>query len=213
MRRKRVLIQALVTLVLLWGIVTVVRVIAGSKQITAEKVRATVEATNFEDWSGHESAPNAARARERDEKLREVAELVNRLDFTEAEKNRDNRSLENMYQLMSREEKVLFANLTVAKSMDRMMQGLDQLPAEQRKQFVERGLQEIRSGKTGGDIARAREIDENLPDLIAQEGMRAYFEKASADLKLELAPIMEEINGVMQGMRGPGPGEFGPGAK
>jgi hypothetical protein len=92
-----------------------------------------------------------------------------------------------------------------------MMQGLDQLPAEQRKLFVEKGLQEIRSGKTGNDIARAKEIDENLPELIAQEGMRAYFEKASADLKLELAPVMEEINGVMQGMRGPG--DFGPASK
>lgn len=211
MRRKRVLIQSLLVLLLLWGIVTVVRVIAGSKQITAEKVRETVAATGFEDWSGNDTAPNSARAKERGQKLREVAELVNRLDFAEAEKNRDNRSLENMYRLMSRDEKALFANLTVAKSMDRMMQGLDQLPPEQRKQFVEKGLQEIRSGKTGKDIARAREIDENLPDVIAQEGMRAYFEKASADLKLELAPVMEEINGVMQGMRGPG--DFGPGAK
>ena len=209
MRRKKILIQALVVLLLLWGSVTVVRVIARSKQITAEKVRETVEATGFEDWSAHESSPNAGRAKERDKKLREVAELVNRLDFSEAEKNRDNRSLENMYRLMSREEKALFANLTVAKSMDRMMQGLDQLPPEQRKQFVEKGLAEIRSGKTGQEISRARDIDENLPDIIAQEGMRAYFEKASADLKLELAPIMEEINGVMQGMRGPG--DFAPG--
>lgn len=211
MRRKKILIQATVVLVLLWGAVTIVRVVAGSKQITAEKVRQTVEATGFEDWSGHDSAPSAARAKERDGKLREVAELVNRLDFAEAEKNRDNRSLENMYRLMSRQEKALFANLTVAKSMDRMMQGLDQLPPEQRKQFVEKGLEEIRSGKTGQDISRAKEIDENLPDIIAQEGMRAYFEKASADLKLELAPIMEEINGVMQGMRGPG--DFAPGGK
>jgi hypothetical protein len=37
--------------------------------------------------------------------------------------------------------------------------------------------------------------------------MRAYFDKASADTKLDLAPLMEAMNEVMQGLRG---NEFGP---
>ena len=37
--------------------------------------------------------------------------------------------------------------------------------------------------------------------------MQAYFEKSSADTKLDLAPLMEAMNETMQGLRG---NEFGP---
>ena len=92
-------------------------------------------------------------------------------------------------------------------SMGRFMEALDQMPEEQRKKFVEQGLKEIREGRTEEEMARAREMDDNLLTKISEEGMRAYFDKASADTKLDLAPLMEAINEVMQGLRG---NEFGP---
>jgi hypothetical protein len=55
-------------------------------------------------------------------------------------------------------------------------------------------------------MARAQEMDEDLLTKISEEGMRAYFNKASADTKLDLAPLMEAMNEVMQGLRGT---EFG----
>ena len=210
MRRKRVLIQAFVALVLLWGVVTAVRAIATSKQITAEKVAEAVDEAAFEDWSEQGSAPDAAKAKRREEKLREVAGLVNRLDFAERERNRDERSTERMFRLMSPEEKKLFIDLTVRESMGKFMEAIDQLPPEKRKEFVEQGLKEIRSGKTGEEMARAQELGDELLETITSEGMRAYFEKASAETKLDLAPLMESMNEVMQGLRGQ---EFGPAAR
>jgi hypothetical protein len=56
-------------------------------------------------------------------------------------------------------------------------------------------------------MERAREMDDKLLTKISEEGMRAYFDKASADTKLDLAPLMEAMNEVMQGLRG---NEFGP---
>ena len=50
-------------------------------------------------------------------------------------------------------------------------------------------------------------LDQNLLARITSEGMRAYYEKASADTKLDLAPLMEAMNEVMQGLRG---NDFGP---
>lgn len=210
MRRKKVLIQAFVALVLLWGVVTAVRAIATSKQITAEKVAEAVDEAAFEDWSEQGSAPDAAKAKRREEKLREVAGLVNRLDFAERERNRDERSTERMFRLMSPEEKKLFIDLTVRESMGKFMEAIDQLPPEKRKEFVEQGLKEIRSGKTGEEMARAQELGDDLMETITSEGMRAYFEKASAETKLDLAPLMESMNEVMQGLRGQ---EFGPAAR
>jgi hypothetical protein len=82
------------------------------------------------------------------------------------------------------------------------MQALDQMPEHQRREFVEKGLKEIQNGRTEEEMARAMEMDQSLLQKISQEGMRAYFDKASADTKLDLAPLMQAMNEVMQGMRG-----------
>jgi hypothetical protein len=82
------------------------------------------------------------------------------------------------------------------------MQALDQLPPEERRKFVEQGLREIEDGKTKEEMVRAQELGSNLLERISNEGMRAYFDKASADTKLDLAPLMEAMNEVMQGIRG-----------
>jgi hypothetical protein len=87
-------------------------------------------------------------------------------------------------------------------SMNRFMETLDALEPEQRRRFVEQGLREIREGRTQEEMARADELADDLLDRITAEGLRAYFEKSSADTKLDLAPLMEAMNEAMQGMRG-----------
>lgn len=208
MHRKRVLLQSLLILLLVWGVVTAIRTYAGSKKITAAKVAAEVNAAAFEDWS---QGPGAtATAKRREEKIREIAGLVNRLDFNERERNREDRSVERMFGLFNSDEKRLFIDLTVRESMGRFMEALDKLPPAERKKFVERGLEEIKSGKTEEELARATELGDGLLETITNEGMRAYFEKANADTKLDLAPLMESMNELMQGLRGQ---DLGPAAR
>ncbi len=86
--------------------------------------------------------------------------------------------------------------------MSRFMESLDGMKPQQRRQFVELGLKEIQQGRTSEEMARADELGADLLDKISQEGMRAYFEKSSADTKLDLAPLMEAMNETMQGLRG-----------
>ena len=205
MRRSRILLQTALLLALIWGGVTALRAFAGSKQVTAGKVNREIEAAAFEDWSEREATDPA-----REKKLREIAGLVNRLDFAERQKTRDDRITEGFFRRMSPSEKKLFIDLTVRESMGKFMEAIDALPPEKRKEFVKQGLSEIESGKTEEEMAKARELGDDLLETIAGEGMRAYFEKASADTKLDLAPLMESMNEVMQGLRGQ---EFGPPSK
>ena len=208
MHRHRILLQSLLILLAVWGIVAGVRAYAGSKRITAVKVAAEVNSAAFDDWS--EAPGDSATAKKREEKIRTIAGLVNRLDFNEREKNRDDRSVENLFRRLSGDEKKLFIDLTIRESMASFMEALDALPPAERKKFVEKGLSEITSGKTEEEMARAEELGDDLLETIANEGMRAYFEKANADTKLDLAPLMESMNEVMQGLRGQ---QFGPGAR
>lgn len=203
--KQAVILKGLAVLALVWAVVFGVRSFASSKKVTAERLEREVRELNFADWS--ENPGSGAVAKKRGEEIRRIAEMVNRLDFAERERNRQNRSGEEFFRKLSPTEKNLFIDLTIMESMGRFMEALDQMPEEQRKKFVEQGLKEIREGHTEEEMARASEMDDNLLTKISEEGMRAYFDKASADTKLDLAPLMEAMNEVMQGLRG---NEFGP---
>jgi len=207
MGRRAVVLKAVCVLVAIWVVVFGIRAVAGSKKITAERVDQAVSSANFDDWSESTPPPDAAEAKRRERELREIAGMINRLDFNEREKNRRNRSGEEFFRRLTPDEKSLFIDLTIVESMNRFMEALDGLPPAERKRFVEQGLKEIREGRTEEEMARADELSEDLLDRISSEGMRAYFEKASTDTKLDLAPLMEAMNEIMQGLRG---NEFGP---
>lgn len=187
-------------LLAVWVVVWGVRSFAADRKITAQSVDQELRELNFTDWS--ETPGTTAERGRREEGIRRVSEMYNRLDFTEREKNRESRSGEVFFKKLDQGEKELFINLTIVESMNRFMEALDQMPAEQRKRFVEKGLEEIRVGRTEEEMERAEEMDDKLLTKISEEGMRAYFDKASADTKLDLAPLMEAMNEVMQGLRG-----------
>ena len=207
MKRRSAALQAASILALIWLAVWGIRSYAGSRKITAESIQQAIEDARFRDLSDAQNPPSAREAAEREEELRRIAGLLNRLDFHEREKNRRNRSGEEFFRKLSTAEKSLFIELTVAETMGRFMEALDSMPPEQRKRFVEQGLREIREGRTEEEMRRAEELGDDLLDRIATEGMKAYFDKAGTDTKIDLAPLMEAMNELMQGLRG---SEFGP---
>lgn len=204
MARRDVFIKAAVVLIVVWLVVWAVRSYAGSRKITAERVNREVENARFADWSAGPGSSALAASREKE--IRKIAGLVNGLDFQEREKNRENRSGEKFFRNLSPSEKGLFIDLTIVESMSRFMESLDAMAPDQRKKFVEQGLQDIQKGRTREDMERADALGSDLLDKITQEGMKAYFEKSSTDTKLDLAPLMEAMNEQMQGLRG---NEFG----
>lgn len=205
MQRNKFIIQALSAIVLIWLVVFAVRTWASSRKITAERLRQSIEQAAFADWSQQPGDPTEAAKRKK--QIRKIADITNRLDFQEREKNRENRSIEPFFRALSPDERMLFIDLTVAESMNKFMEALDQMPKEERQKFVKRGLDEIEKGRTAEDIERSNELGEDVMKRVTEEGMRAYFEKASTETKLDLAPLMESMNEVMQGLRGK---RFGP---
>ena len=175
------IIKAALVLLLVWSCVWGIRAYAGSRKITAERVNRAVAEANFADWSAETASLNANEATRREEELRKIASMVNRLDFQEREKNRENRSGETFFRKLAPGEKSLFIDLTIVESMSRFMESLDTMKPEQRKKFVEQGLKELNEGRTKAEMERADQLGAELLDKISQQGMKAYFEKSSPD--------------------------------
>ena len=195
-------IQAVVLLLLVWGAVSGIRMLVGTQRVTAEKLAAEIETSAFEDWSELEVVPLNAEQKGRVKSIFKIAGMVNGLDFAEREKARENRTGESFFRKLAQPEKEMFINLTIEKSMETFMKALDALDPEQRRKFVEDGLREIEEGRTEEEMKRTREMSEELLRRITDEGMKSYFENASADTKIDLAPLMEAMDDVMKGMRG-----------
>lgn len=189
-------------LALVWLVVWGIRAFASSRTPTAARIKEQIERARFADWSGNDSTNDAKQAANRETEIRKIADLINKLDFQEREKNRDQRVGEEFFRKLNAREKTLFIDLTIAESMNRFMEALDTMPPDQRRKFVEQGLKQITDGKTQADITRAEELSPELLEKISQEGIRAYFQKSSVETKLDLAPLMESINETMQGLRG-----------
>ncbi len=206
MGRRAIIIRALTVLVLVWIGVWGIRAWASSRRVTATMLERTVAKAKLDDWSKLEGDPDPAEAARREKEIRNIAGLVNRLDFREREKNREDHSNEVFFSKLNQRERELFFDLTIRETMDTFMEALDQMSPEQRKKFVEQGLKEIESGRTEAEMKRTRELGDDLLAKASEQGMRAYFEKANADTKLDLAPLLEAMNETMQGLRG---GEFG----
>jgi hypothetical protein len=202
MGRRTILIKAVTVLAIIWLGVWGVRAWASSRRITAQMIEKEVARAKFDDWSKLEGEPDPAEAKRRETELRKLAGLVNRLDFREREKNRNGSTNELFYGRLTKHERELVFDLTIREAMNTFMEALDAMPPEQRKKFVEQGLKEIESGRTEVEMKRAKELGDDLLSKASEQGLRAYFEKASADTKLDLAPLMEAMNETMQGLRG-----------
>jgi len=202
MRRKQLILRSLIALALVWALVIAVRAVAGGQRVTAAKVESAMEVEGLADWSELDAPPDAAAAERREERLREVAAMVNELDFAEREKLRDRRSGEEFFHRLATREKELFVDLTIEKSMRTFFRAVDALEPDERQRFVEDGLREIESGRTEEDMKRLRDRGKDMLERAPSEGMEAYFENASAETKLDLAPLMEAMDEVMKGLRG-----------
>jgi len=200
--KTRVLLRGLAVCVVVWLIVGGVQRFFGGMKPSAEKLGELIQGAGFDDWSGLEAVSDVGEAARREEKLREVAAMVNQFDFKERERIREQGADRKFFRSLSEPEQVLFFDLTYAESINRIMEALDGLPPEERKKFVERGLAELESGVAQEDMERMQELGDDLLAKAAEEGFRAYVEKASAQTKMDLAPLMEAMNETMQGLRG-----------
>ena len=196
---RQLWIKALVVLAVIWAVAWAVTTAAAGRKATAERFIETYEESSLTSPSGSPS--------QRKEDLQRLASVVNKMDLRQREQLRATRRDGEFFDNLNNEEKRLWIDLTVTKSMEKMMEALDAMPKDEREAFVKKGLTELEKGPGKEDIERLRQVDPDLLDRITEEGLSAYFQKAGADTKMDLAPLMEAMGGVLQGIRG---NEFDP---
>ena len=190
------MVRALVVLALVWGAVWAVRSVAGSFRITADRI---------ERESGKFTALPPGDAG-REAKLRQIAGMIERLDYLERAEHRRLGTSANLFERLTPPEQALFVDLTVMPGLESLLDSMESLPARQRKRFIEQGIREM-SEDTGGSPNPAIGQAVKLMEKADVSQLRMMLKMAGPRLKLQLAPLADAVNEALQGMNGAG---FGP---
>ena len=200
MKRLPLPAKALLVLALIWGVASGLMWLAGYWKITPEKISASIRANPLEDASGRARIESAAVAAKRLEFINEVAGKVQKLNHAQRRKLRQDPDAQNFYRRLSDEEKAHFVKATLPSGFEEFMKALNSMDRDERRKFVEKSIVEMEENNDDEELDRLTERDPELINSLIEEGMKAYYNEASAATKLDLAPLMEEMQRRAQQM-------------
>lgn len=192
------LLIAVLAIAAIWGGVAAVMGLTAKHTSTPEKVRELMEAA---PWYEDESLSGA----ERRKYLDEVIAHVNRLDFEQRRESReDNRDVgQHFMDSLTVEERHRFIEQTVEQHFKSVMKAFNEMSREERQRIVAQARRDMqRNSPDDRNMQRLREEDEQVYEHVVEKGLGAYYEEASAETKMDLAPLMEEMQQRMRGFGG-----------
>lgn len=189
------LIRGVILLVVLWALVIGGVKIATSMKPTAEKVSSFIEKRPLADIEGEA---------ERKEYLGRVAEMMNQMEASEVNllaEREANDPRRRLFQEMTPSEQRFFLEKRIGRAFQQMMQSFNEMERSERQRIVERSLKQMRENPESRGPARGpgglEEEDPELAAKMAEAGLEAYYTDASVETKIDLAPLMEEMQRTM----------------
>ena len=175
--------------------------IARNAKMTADKVRAYAESVDISKLSGD------ARAKA----IRELADKLNALSLEERRKARLERQAWSWFDKMTEEEKAAFIEATMPTGFKQMLTSFEQLPDDKRRKTIDDALKRLKEARdqVAGGTGGPNQGGTNAPPILSDElqakvrtiGLKTFYSQSSAQTKAELAPVLEEMQRVMESGR------------
>jgi hypothetical protein len=200
-QRWRPVFLCVLAILVLWVVALVGYQLARNSRMTAEKVRAYAASVDLSKLSGD------ARARA----LKELADKLNALSLEERRKAQLERVAMSWFNQMTEEEKSAFIEATLPTGFKQMLTSFEQLPEEKRRKTIDDALRRLRDARDqpAGGPRSGDPTDTNSPPILSDQleaqirsiGLKTFYSQSSAQTKAELAPVMEELQRVMESGR------------
>ncbi len=179
--------RTLAILAAIWIIAAAAIWISRSASPTPEKLQAYVEGHSLEGLGDTQRA----------QILEKTAEQLNRLTFDQRRELRESGSVRKFFEDLSPAERARFLDLTLPEGFRQMMSALNKMTPEKRQRLVQRALDDIRKNTPRS----AERIDEAEVKKVLAQGVSSFYEEANADVKLDFAPVLEELQRNIQNLR------------
>jgi len=200
-QRWRPVFLSIVAVISLWVVALVGYSVARNSRVTAEKLKEYVESVDLSKLSGN------ARA----QAIRKLADMLNSLSIEERRKARLERLAWSWLDQMTEDEKAGFIDATMPTGFKQMLTAFEQLPEEKRRKTVDDALRRLREDQAKLQAGSGEETSSgtNGPPVLTEElqaqirtiGLKTFYSQSSAQTKAELAPVLEELQRVMESGR------------
>jgi hypothetical protein len=197
-QRWRPVVYSLLAVLAIWAVAAIGFRIARNATMTAEKVRAYAASVDLRKLSGAERA----------KALKELADKLNALSTEERRMARFERIATDWFDAMTEDEKAAFLEATMPTGFKQMLASFEQMPEERRKRAVDDALRRLKEerdkiadgslppGATNGPV-----LSPELQAKVRTIGLNTFYSQSSAQTKAELAPVLEELQRVMESGR------------
>ena len=194
---QRFWLQVAAFLVLVWAGAGVVMWVTEDSVFSPEKTLALMaEAPWLEDENLSETKRKAY--------LDKVIASVLKLDFSQRNQMREDglETMERFTKSLTDEEKGTYVSRTVEENFKAVMKGLEKLPAEDRRRIIG-GIQREMKKRSSKNPEMQMLLDQDAASFEKSftKDMGLFFKEAPLSMKLEMAPMLEAMQGRMQGMR------------
>lgn len=200
-RRWQPALYCSLAVLVIWGLALTGYSLAKHARVTADKVKAYAESTRLIELTGE------ARA----QAIRHLADMLNALSIEERRKARLERIAWSWLDQMTEEEKAEFIDATMPTGFKQMLASFEQLPQDQRRRAIDDSLRRLRDAQaslqgSGDASATNGPAGTNGPPVLSPElqakirsiGLKTFYTESSAQTKAELAPVLEELQRVME---------------
>lgn len=199
-QRWRPVYIALGAVVVIWAVAITGYTVAKNSRLTAEKARAYAESIDLAKLS---------RA-DREKAIRKLADMLNGLSPEERRKARLEGVARKLFDEMTEEEKAAFLEETMPTGFKQMITAFEQLPEDKRRKAVDDTLRRLKEAQQRDPAAMAAGgqngtntpvLSKELEDKVRAIGLQTFYSQSSPQTKAELAPVLEELQKVMESGR------------
>ncbi len=181
-------LKLLGALAVIWFIAGTVIYFARSAKVTPESLVAYADT--------HPIAGKSAA--DRGKIIGKLAGQMNQLAYEDRRGVRMSKGLDGFFKALTPEEQMRFLDLTLPTGFKQMMEALNKMTPEKRQKFVGKALEDMQ--KREGERPPDAQLDANAKRIIDQ-GFKSFYSEASADVKMDVAPLIEQLQKNLQGVR------------
>lgn len=202
---KGTLLRGTAVLAVIWAVVWGAMSWSGDRKATPEKVSSMIEEGQFEDWSNQDPSGFADSEKStRRKRLEELGDVLTKLDLRQYEQVEEEGDVRDLFLRLNPDEQMYFVDLVVKKRTAAFMKALDEMEPEERKQTIDRAMKALTRGDNLNAMDKLLESNPEVIDEIVNKGMRTFYQEASAEIKMELSPLLGAVGKVVQGFEQPG---------
>jgi hypothetical protein len=141
-------------------------------------------------------------AAQREKEMEKISKQFNTLTFEQRREVRMTRKLDKFFRQLNPDEQNRFLDLTMPEHFKQMMEALNKMSPNDRKRFVNRALKDLQEQENEIPEGSREKFDQDKhAQRIVEQGLKSFYSEASAATKLDLAPLIEQFQHNLQGLR------------